>query len=542
MTPSPNPDTLPADFFSRKKNENPDTLPADFFSGNVPAFPKSGRTGDLPDITNQDIKSVARKALDWAPAVGATLGAIAAPELIPAYPLIAGVAGAALGGAAGSTVKQGTLAATDAPDAPKTFSEAAGNVGQDALEQGAMEAGGRFVAKPLEYVASRMFSPRTMYQSALKPSVALDKSIPGSVDAMEAQRRVQTGLREGSPTSEGGYNTTVNRISDVNRQIGSVVGRPSVQMVDPIDVARRLDDLEKYYSKQALPGDDLASIKAARRQYLEKHGAQFDPKTGAMTQQPNLMTPVAAHEEKVATYTQNRKKYGELTTAQTEAEKALARGLKEELLRIYPELKDLNERDSALYGLEESLRRFIGREGNKNLIGLIPAILGTGAGMMTGHGAEGAVAGSLLSGALMALDSPPVKSSLAIALERVAKSKVGMVGRQLTPARALPAIGRAGMAATDASRPITIDPDKIRNTPPRFAKGGWAGIHGEEKVIVGDGGEPELIIPLSHIRKMGPQARKHLFKGIGSHLGIGKPRKSSLGEELGGRSRHQEKK
>jgi hypothetical protein len=79
--------------------------------------------------------------------------------------------------------------------------------------------------------------------------------------------------------------------------------------------------------------------------------------------------------------------------------------------------------------------------------------------------------------------------------------------------------------------------------PRRFAKGGWAGLHGEEKIIVGDGGEPELILPLSHIRKMGPQAQKHLLKGIGSHLGIGKPRRNTtLGHELGGRSRPQEKK
>jgi hypothetical protein len=77
--------------------------------------------------------------------------------------------------------------------------------------------------------------------------------------------------------------------------------------------------------------------------------------------------------------------------------------------------------------------------------------------------------------------------------------------------------------------------------PRRFAKGGWAGLRGEEKIIVGDGGEPEVIIPLSHIRMMGPQAQKHLLRGIGSHLGIGKPRKSTLGEELGGK-RHMEKK
>lgn len=80
------------------------------------------------------------------------------------------------------------------------------------------------------------------------------------------------------------------------------------------------------------------------------------------------------------------------------------------------------------------------------------------------------------------------------------------------------------------------------SAPPRFAGGGIAGLHGPEQVTVGDGGEPEAIIPLSHIRMMGPQAQRHLLKGIGAHLGIGGRRVArTLGSEIGGRSgRYQE--
>lgn len=70
-----------------------------------------------------------------------------------------------------------------------------------------------------------------------------------------------------------------------------------------------------------------------------------------------------------------------------------------------------------------------------------------------------------------------------------------------------------------------VEGEASDGSTPRFAKGGIAGLHGEEKVVVGDGGEPEAIIPLSHIRAMGPQAQRHLLRGIGSHLGIGRERR-----------------
>ncbi len=61
-------------------------------------------------------------------------------------------------------------------------------------------------------------------------------------------------------------------------------------------------------------------------------------------------------------------------------------------------------------------------------------------------------------------------------------------------------------------------------------------------MTVGDGGEPEVIVPLSHIRMMGPQGQRHLLRGIGSHLGVGGRHVArTLGSEIGGRSgRYQE--
>ena len=69
------PDTLPADFFHKAQ---PDTLPGNF------SFPTGpGGRDTLPNVTNQQIKHAGVEALKWLPAVGATVAAIAQPELIP---------------------------------------------------------------------------------------------------------------------------------------------------------------------------------------------------------------------------------------------------------------------------------------------------------------------------------------------------------------------------------------------------------------------------------------------------------------------------
>ncbi len=82
------------------------------------------------------------------------------------------------------------------------------------------------------------------------------------------------------------------------------------------------------------------------------------------------------------------------------------------------------------------------------------------------------------------------------------------------------------------------------SAPPRFAHGGIIQrptllVDSATKEITGTMAEqgPEAIMPLSHIRMMGPQAQRHLLKGIGVHLGIGKRHsmRPTLGMQVGGK-------
>jgi hypothetical protein len=432
-----------------------------------PQFPQAPGSARTQAQTDAAFRSVGRQALDYLPAIGATAGALLAPEAaLPA------IGFAALGGGAGEAARQGMLAGTGDPEAPQSFGQAAANVGESAATQGAMEAGGRAIAWPVEKLASKMLSPSALYARELKPSTALKPA--------EANARVATGLREGIPVSPEGYQQAGQRAHEVAQQMEDTVrNSPQAQtaLVNPMDIAQRLDGLaDSPWAKQALNADDLATLRKAKADYLAKHGTttpaqpassilnQYgQPITPAVPSQftPQMMTPVETMEEKQATYKMNRQKYNAaqaggaaIDSATDIAEKTLARGAKEQLVALYPELQSLGERDGSLIDLEQSLRQQVGRERNRNGIGLRSAILGAGAiaGLATGH-AESGIGAGMLGLALNALDDPAVKSKLAIALARAGKSPVGAAAQYLKPSKSLPIAIRFGQAVIAAQQP-----------------------------------------------------------------------------------------
>jgi hypothetical protein len=375
------------------------------------------------------------------------------------------------------------------------------------------------VAKAAGKAVPHRLTPEGMYQSSLRPGLS-KRNIP------KIEKEVKTGLREAVPVSRKGLAKTDATIDAINDEISGKIAGKSEQLgpvIDPADVAARVEQKRPTFADQVNPDADLAALGKSKAQFLDKHtekipytkvepsleGSGYADLGQGVIKQKKPLTLSEAQAEKQGTYRQLKDKaYGELKSADIEAQKALARGLKEEIARRVPELDALNAREGALIELQTELERMVAREGNKNILGLVPATMA--------HNPYGFLATLLM-------DNPWVKSRVAIALDRARKVRPSATSvGQVAPASLLGA---------------------NKDAPPRFAHGGIAGLNGPEKIIVGDGGEPELILPLSHIRMMGPQAQKHLLKGIGSHLGIGKPRRNTtLGHELGGRSRPQEKK
>lgn len=180
----------------------------------------------------------------------------------------------------------------------------------------------------------------------------------------------------------------------ISREIGTI---------DMTEVSKRIDDLKEFYTKLGPRVSDEFLKPLNRLQY--KVSSQ------------GFITPEEAQEMKKTLYTLNRKHYGEIKTAQVEGYKAIARGLKEELVKQNPELALLNKRSAELINLEEILEKSLNRVRNYDIIRLGDTIM-AGVGGVVG-GAPGAVAAGGLRGIF---EMPRVKVALGKALAR-AKQK-----------------------------------------------------------------------------------------------------------------------
>jgi hypothetical protein len=124
-----------------------------------------------------------------------------------------------------------------------------------------------------------------------------------------------------------------------------------------------------------------------------------------------------AQSMKQGTYNVLRGKFGEQGSATVEAQKALARGLKEEIATQFPEISQLNAAESRLLDLGPVLERAVNRVSNNHTIGIGGPIFGTAVKAATGSTPVAATLGVLKS----VVDIPAVKSQLAIALSKGAK-------------------------------------------------------------------------------------------------------------------------
>lgn len=317
-----------------------------------------------------------------------TLLGAAAEFLRPTLPITIGAAPitSALaygGGALSSKVGSGlALKAGATPDQAALAGDVAGL------------AGGAGIAK-LSSLASNTGLAQRMYRSALKPSTVLPEA--------KVQNIVQTGLREGVPVSAGGAEKLGNLIDDINQQIAGKIQSSAAQgaTVNKFAVASRLGGTAQRFATQVNPTADLNAISESGNEFL--------------TNQPANIPVDQAQALKQGTYQQLKgKAYGELKSATIESQKALARGLKEELASQIPEIGDLNSRESQLIGLDGALERAVNRISNHQIIGIGTPIAAGAAKAVTGSSGMAAVAGLLKA----VVDDPIIKSKLAIAMSR----------------------------------------------------------------------------------------------------------------------------
>lgn len=192
---------------------------------------------------------------------------------------------------------------------------------------------------------------RRLMQSALKP----DRS---DLKSGNAQKAIQTLLDEGVNVTPGGADLLGGRIGSLNDLIAEAIANSSAT-VNKNAVAGRLQDVTNRVERQVNPAADMRAVEGVWNEFSQHPLV------------PGADMPVQlAQEMKQGTYKRLREKYGELGSADTEAQKALARGLKEEIASVVPEVGPMNARESALLNAKEILDKRVLTAGNKNPLGI----------------------------------------------------------------------------------------------------------------------------------------------------------------------------
>jgi hypothetical protein len=191
----------------------------------------------------------------------------------------------------------------------------------------------------------------SLMQSAIKPTL---KQLANG----DAGVAVRTLLDYGINPTKAGVEKLRGLIDDLNIQVSDKIAN-STATIPKSSVLQRLADVKTAFGNQVSPTADLAAIDRVGDDFLAHplySGADL---------------PVqAAQELKQGTYRTLAKKYGQLGGAETEAQKGLARGLKEEISNAVPEVAGLNAEEAKLITtLKVSERRAL-MELNKNPLGL----------------------------------------------------------------------------------------------------------------------------------------------------------------------------
>lgn len=238
--------------------------------------------------------------------------------------------------AAGGAVTGGTAAALINPE----------DAGMGAAIGGALPVAGRAIS-----AAGSMVSPERLMQSALKPTLAQQKS-------GEAKAAIDTLLKYGINATQGGADKLKSMVQGVDQEISDLISG-SGKTVSKDKVLNALKDVEARFINQVSPTSDIAAI--------QNVGADF-------AQHPLVASgdiPVElAQKLKQGTYKVLEKKYGQLGSAETEAQKGLARGLKEQIAEVVPEVGPLNAKQSELIKALKVTGRRAMMDDNRNPVGI----------------------------------------------------------------------------------------------------------------------------------------------------------------------------
>lgn len=193
---------------------------------------------------------------------------------------------------------------------------------------------------------------KKLMQSALKPGVA-------DLRSGKAAKAVDTLLEKGINPTQGGVAQLRSHIDELNAQVEQIIAN-SPATVNKAAVGSHLKDTWAAFKNQVNPQADLETIRKA-----------WDAFKNHPSIAGKMDIPVQlAQEIKQGTYRVLNKKYGQMGSAEVEAQKGLARGLKEEISKAVPQVGPINKAESELINALTVAEKRALMDANKNPMGL----------------------------------------------------------------------------------------------------------------------------------------------------------------------------
>lgn len=245
--------------------------------------------------------------------------------------------------------------------------------------------------------------PTNIYARALKPPT------PNKHFNLKQQRdALQAGLDAAIYARQSGLTRLNDIIDDLNQYVEGVVSRGAKAgaQVETSRVVSALDGIYDWYHDLPEGESYLKQIDEVRDGIL-RHGPYL-PADQAQRLKQKIYRLVG-------------EEYGKISSVKIQAHKAIALGLKDELLRIFPEIKSANDMESVLLRLEPVIEKALGRISRRDIMGIgtpITAIAGTS---VTGVPNMGAKIGLLKE----IVENPTTKTFIAIALNKARKGGFG---------------------------------------------------------------------------------------------------------------------
>lgn len=213
-------------------------------------------------------------------------------------------------------------------------------------------AGGALSNVPAVLESTKNLAPGLM-QSSLKPVLS-------QLQSGDADRAIKTLLQEDVSPNAAGMNKLSGKVNELNTRISELVNNaPNV-----ISKQKVLNIANQIRARLSLPVNSSKDIEALN-QSLNEFASH------PLLQGSDAISVPLAQQMKQETYRSlGDKAYGELGSASRESQKALARGLKEEIAANVPAVQGLNQRESDLLNAMNVIERRALLEGNKNPLGL----------------------------------------------------------------------------------------------------------------------------------------------------------------------------